>query len=206
MNDWGLSPKIRSTLWLMYGSAVYLALITLMILSLGHYVGKPDVTFLFGISVIPLLFVIAVVWGYRFRVKIPGSEISFYPVDRVMQPPSKISGGKTIAEAEELMEKKLTDFLNVVDRLGRFIGIFTKADAHRARKHRRTRRRIIEFMTPMEKAVKAQKGEKLIDVMEKIGKSKHSRLPVLDGEKVIGVVDSVDIQKILKESAQNEFE
>jgi len=165
MNDWGLSPKIRSALWLMYGSAVYLALITLLILLLGKYVGKPDVTFLFGISVIPLLFVIAVVWGYRFKVKIPGSEISFYPVDRVMQTPSTISGEKTIAEAEGLMEKKLTDFLNVVDKLGRFIGIFTKADAHRARKQRKARRKVREFMTPLEKAVKAQKGEKLIDVM-----------------------------------------
>ena len=204
MNDWGLSPKIRSALWLMYGSAVYLALITLLILLLGKYVGKPDVTFLFGISVIPLLFVIAVVWGYRFRVKIPGSEISFYPVDRVMQTPSTISGEKTIAEAEELMEKKLTDFLNVVDKMGRFIGIFTKADAHRARKQRKARRKVREFMTPLEKAVKAQKGEKLIDIMERIGRSKHSRLPVLDGGKVIGVVDSVDIQdlmaKMLKEA------
>jgi len=65
--------------------------------------------------------------------------------------------------------------------------------------------RIENLMTPLENVVKARRGERLADVIEKIGTSKHSKLPVLDGDEVIGIIHSVDIQEViarmLKESA-----
>ena len=151
----------------------------------------------FIFALIPLIMIIAGVWGYGLKAKFPSGELEYYPVENLMQPAHTISFDKTVADAERLMDRTGTDFLNVVDRMGKLIGIFTRADAHRARRQKGVRERIENFMTPLERVIKARRGERLIDIIERIGKTKHSRLPVIEGEKVIGVIDSVDIQDFL---------
>lgn len=191
MNKFTLAPKILNTILLVILSIIYIVVLAYVV---GNF-GLNGVAFIFGL--IPLIIVIAGVLGYGLKAKFPGGEFEYYPVDHIMQPAYTISFDKSIADAEELMDRIGIDFLNVVDKMGKLIGIFTRADAHRARRQRKIGERIEKFMTPTEKVIKATKGERLIDVIEKIGKTKHSRLPVLDGEKVIGVVDSVDIQDFL---------
>jgi len=185
------------------GFSIFYIVILIATLAWAYEPGNLDIA-AFIFALLPLIIILAGVLGYGLKAKFPGGEIEYYPVDRIMQPPSTILGERTIAEAEELMERKGVDFLNVVDKMGRFRGVFTKADAHKARKNRKVGEKIENLMTPLESIVKAQRGEKLINVMERIGKSKHSRLPVVDGDKVIGVIDSVDIQdfiaKTLKEA------
>ena len=100
----------------------------------------------FIFALIPLIIVIAGVWGYGLKAKFPGGEIDYYPVDRIMQSPTTISGMRTVAEAEGLMERERVDFINIIDRLGRLRGIFTRADAHEARKNRRVAEKISGFV------------------------------------------------------------
>ena len=53
-------------------------------------------------------------------------------------------------------------------------------------------------MINREKVVFANEREPLINVMKKIGESKHSRLPVLDkNNRLLGIVDSVDINELI---------
>lgn len=186
-----LNPKLLNTILLVILSIIYIVILAYVVWAFE----LDGIAFIFGL--IPLIIVIAGVWGYGLKAKFPGGEFEYYPVDHIMQPAYTISFDKSVADAEDMMDRIGIDFLNVIDKMGKLIGIFTRADAHRARKQRKVGERIEKFMTPIEKVVKARKGERLIDVIERIGKTKHSRLPVLDGEKVIGVIDSVDIHDFL---------
>ena len=181
--------KAWNTILLVILSLIYVTILAIVTNKMGA------VAFIFGL--IPLIIVIAGMLGYGIKAKFPTGEFEYYPVEKLMQPAHKISGEKTILEAENLMEKAGIDFLNVINGGEKFIGIFTRADAHKARRQRKMKEEIKKFMTPREKVIKAKKGERLIDIMERMGKTKHSRLPVLDGEKVIGVIDSVDIHDFL---------
>lgn len=186
-----MHPKTWNTLLLILISLAYICGLAAII----YFTHMDEVAFIFAL--IPLVIVIAGVWGYGLKAKFPGGELEYYPVENIMQRPHTISGEKDAAAAEAKMDKDGVDFLNVVDKLGRFLGVFTDADAHRARKDGMLGERIKELMTPLEEVVEARRGEGLAKVIERIGKSRHSRLPVLDGEKVIGVADSVDIQNLL---------
>jgi len=173
-------------------NAVVLAVISLAYVIVLSIVSKSNETFMFGL--VPLIIVIIGFFGYKFKAKFAGGEID---IEKVMKEAKTISGNKNIGEAEKLMESEGVDFLNVVDDHGKFIGVFTKADAHRARRERKARAKIKDYMTPYENVVKVRRREKLKDAVEKITESKHTKLPVIDGEKVVGVVDSVDIMKKL---------
>ncbi len=186
-----MDSRTWTTCILVFISLTYIVALAAII----HICKLETVAFIFAL--IPLIIIIAGVWGYGLKAKFPGGELEYYPVENLMQPAHTISSDKTVTDAEKLMDRTGVDFLNVVDRMGRLIGIFTRADAHRARRQRRAREKIENFMTPLERVIKARRGERLIDIIERIGKTKHSRLPVIDGEKVIGVIDSVDIQDFL---------
>lgn len=151
----------------------------------------------FAVSLMPLIITIAGIWMYEIKGELPKERVEHMPVDRLMQPAYKITPDKTVSDAEKLMEKTGADLINITDKSGKLVGVFTKADAHVARKQRKSGERVDRFMTPLDRIIKVNKGEKLIEVMEKMGKTKHSRLPVMDGDKVVGVIDSVDIQDFL---------
>ena len=187
--DWRIiSPKTWNTILLIALSLLYIGILAILNISATAFI----------FALIPLIIIIAGVWGYGLKAKFPGAEIDYYPIKSVMQRPSIIMEGKTGKDAEKLMEKERTDFINVVDKNGLFRGIFTRADAHRARIEMRIREKIEEIMTPREKVVSAFEREILRDIIEKVGRSKHSKLPVIDDEnKVIGIVDSVEINDLI---------
>jgi CBS domain-containing protein len=127
-----------------------------------------------------------------------GLELEYYPVEKVMKAPRTIVEDKTGKEAEEIMEKEKTDFLNILDRNGLFQGILTKADLHKARIRGKLRDRVKNLSTGREKVIHALEREDLKSIMEKIGQTKHSRLPVLDkNNRLMGIVDAVDINELL---------
>ena len=175
----------------------YIALVIWLSICFHKNISSANIEYIFTLSLIPLILIIAAMWGYKIKLKFPRGEIYFSPVETVMEPPHIIHEEKTGKDAEKLMEEKGTDFLNVVDGEGKFKGIFTKGDAYEARRKRRIGNKLKNIMMPKEKVVSSFKGERIIDAIHKIGESKHSRLPVLDGEKVIGVIDSVIIHKFL---------
>jgi len=181
-------------------SMAYIALITWFSICFCRNTPSVHIEYIFTVSLIPLILIIAAAWRYKIKVKLSGGEIYLSPVETVMEEPCTIHEEKTGRDAEELMEKKGTDFLNIVDRDGRFRGIFTRADAYMARRKKKIGTRLKNIMTPKEKVISSFKGERIIDAIHKIGESRHSRIPVLDGEKVIGVVDSVIIHRILSKS------
>ena len=182
----------------------YLALITWLSVVFHKSISSADMEYIFTISLIPLILIIVAMWRYKIKLKFPTGEIYFSPVESMIEEPYTLHEDKTGRDAEELMEKKGTDFINVVDGNGKFKGIFTKGDAYMARKKRRIGQKLKNIMTPKEKVISSFKGERIIDAIRKIGESKHSRLPVLDGEKVIGVIDSVIIHGVLSKILREE--
>lgn len=132
----GLDPKVRNTLFLMFGTIVYIVAIYAILLRFKEFEDAYTIT-LFALTLLPLLGMFVMIWRYRLKFKAPGIELEYYPVEKVMKAPSIISEDKTAIDAEEVMDKEKTDFLNIVSREGLFQGIFTKADAHKARRRRK---------------------------------------------------------------------
>lgn len=210
MDEWTLDPKMRNTFLMIYGTIVYLVVVVALLIILNselsgtgkiiviNQVIKIDITTLFALSLLPLLAIYLMIWGYGLKLKMPGLELEYYPIEKVMKAPSIISEDKTAKEAEEIMEKEKTDFLNILDRNGLFQGIFTKSDAHKARVKGKMSARVKNLMTRREKVTHALEREDLKSIMKKIGRTKHSRLPVLDkNNRLMGIVDSVDINDLL---------
>lgn len=186
------TPKIAITVVLLLISALY------FIAVFSFFVMMSNETIAAVLTFGSYLTIMAIIWGYGFKVRLPGSEITFYPVENVMRQPYTIREGQTGKDAEELIERTGIDFVNIIDELGKLKGIFTRADAHRARIGGKLGKRIENLMTLRDKVIKASEGENLIDILDRIGKTKHSRLPVLDHEdRIIGVVDSVDIHNLM---------
>ena len=79
-----------------------------------------DVTILFALALLPLLGIFVIVWGYGLKLKMPGLELDYYPVEKVMKPPVIVHEDLTGREAEESMLERGTDFLSVVDSDGIF--------------------------------------------------------------------------------------
>jgi CBS domain-containing protein len=149
--------------------------------------------------IIPLITILLLVWNYGMRIKMPGFELEYYPVERVMtkpvSAPDKIDG----YEAEKIMKKEGVDLLNILDEKGLFKGLLTKSDLLKARSDNKMRNNIKKFMTMKDELTYAKERENLKSIMKKIGETKHSRLPVLnkDKTKIIGLIDSVDINDII---------
>ena len=196
MNEQDLDPKVRNTLILMFGTIVYIVAIYAILVRLKEL--SNNVIVLFALSLLPLLGIFVMIWGYGLKFKAPGIEIEYYPVEKAMKPASIITEDKTAVEAEETMDKDKTDFLNIVSREGLFQGIFTKADALKARKSRKMNEMVKNLMTTRDKVIHALEREDLKSIMEKIGQTKHSRLPVLDkNNRLMGIIDAVDINDLL---------
>jgi CBS domain-containing protein len=197
MVEWSISDKTRNALFLLFGSIVYLSAISSLIVFLSK-VSPIDATIVFVFAMLPLIGILLIVGGYGLRVRLPQAEIEYYPVERVMKEPAVITDNKTGRDAEILMDRLNTDFINVVGKRGALKGVFTRADAHKARTKNRINESIKKLMT--RRVVYANQKENLRDILEKIGKTKHSRLPILDeNNRVLGIVDAVDIGELLSE-------
>lgn len=196
MGEEGLDPKVRDTLFLMFGTLAYIVAIYAILEHLQNITG--NVIGLFALTLLPLLGIFVMIWGYGLKFKAPGIELSYYPVEKVMKAPSTIEENKTAEEAEKLMDREKTDFLNVLNREGLFQGLFTRTDAFEARRRKKIKDLVGNLMTKREKVIHAFEREDLKSIMEKIGKTKHSKLPVLDkNNRLLGIVDAVDISDLL---------
>lgn len=196
MSEAVIEPKVKNTFLLIFGAFVYLVAIYVLLLGFSNF-GK-DVTTLFALALLPLLAIFVMVWGYGLRLRMPGLELEYLPVEKVMKPPSTINDEVTIEEAERIMDSQQTDFLNILDKNGIFQGIFTKADAHKARLKRKTKSKVRNHMISKERVIHAFEREGLKSIMKKIGQTKHSRLPVLDkNNRIMGIVDAVDINDFI---------
>ena len=196
MNEKGLDSRVRNTFYLLFGTIVYIVAMYAILQRLDNTI--KDISVLFALTLLPLLAIFVMVWGYGLKFRMPGMELEYYPVEKVMKALSTISGNITGMEAEKIMDKEKTDFLNILDKDGLFQGIFTNADANKAHIMRKTKNKVKNLMTGREKVIHAFEREDLKSIMEKIGQTKHSRLPVLDkNNRLMGIVDSVDINYLL---------
>lgn len=191
-----MDPKLKNTFYLIFGIIVYLVAVYAI---LQRLTGLSDnVVVLFALALLPLLAVLVMVWGYGMKLKTPGLELEYYPVEKVMKPPVTITEDINGEEAGIVMEQKQNDFLNILDKNGLFKGIFTKADLLKAQKLGKLKNKVKTLMTQRGNIIHALEREDLKNIMKKIGETKHSRLPVLDrNNRLMGVVDSVDIHDLL---------
>ena len=197
MTEGSMESKTKNTFYLIFGAIVYLVAIVAILFGISSF-NQNGVEILFALALLPLLAIFVMVWGYGLRFKMPGLELDYYPVEKVMKPPSTVNEEITIEEAENLMESQDTDFLSVLDKNGLFQGIFTKADAHKARLRRKAKGKVKNFMTGRKKVIHAFEREDIKSIMKKIGETKHSRLPVLDkNNRLMGTIDSVDINDLI---------
>ncbi len=194
-------PRLKNTFFLLFGTIVYLIVISFFILFLKKQVNGVEI--LFALTLLPLLAIFVMVWGYGMKFKMAGLELEYYPVEKVMNAPTTISDSATVEDAEDFLEKDKTGLLNILDEHGIFQGILTNSDILKARKNKKLKMNVKDLMTKREKIIHASEREDLRSIMEKIGQSKHSRLPVIDrNNRVIGIVDSVNISDALTKILQ----
>lgn len=185
--------KIATTIELLLISALYVVILSFFLdLLLGSAIMSAIITL--G----SLILIVVIAWGYGLKMKFLGSEIWLNPAETVMRRASTIREDRTGEEAEGMMEKIDGDFIAVVDGENRLKGIFTRYDADKARMRKELGSKLVDIMTPYDKIVKVSEREILSEIIEKIGKTAHSKLPVVNKDgKVIGIVTSVDISHLL---------
>ena len=113
--------EIEDVIPLVVLSMAYIALVIWLSICFHRNLPSVHIEYIFTLSLIPLILIIAAVWRYRIKVKLSGGEIYLSPVETVMEEPYTIYEEKTGRDAEELMEKEGTDFLNIVDKNGRSV-------------------------------------------------------------------------------------
>ena len=191
-----MESKTRTTIYLMFGTVIYVVaiLVILMIFTKMGDTNMGGILNIFVITLLPLLGIFVMVWGYGLRLRLPGINIEYYPVEKVMKPATVINETATLEEAEQKMEDSHTDFLNILDKNGLFQGILTRTDAHKARVKGLKGKMVKNLMVEGAQVIRAFEKEGIKTVLEKIGQTKHTRVPVVDTNKrLTGIVDAVDL-------------
>ena len=191
-----MESKTRTTIYLMFGTVIYVVaiLVILMIFTKMGDTNMGGILNIFVITLLPLLGIFVMVWGYGLRLRLPGINIEYYPVEKVMKPATVINETATLEEAEQKMEDSHTDFLNILDKNGLFQGILTRTDAHKARVKGLEGTMVKNLMVEGAQVIRAFEKEGIKTVLEKIGQTKHTRFPVVDtNNRLTGIVDAVDL-------------
>ena len=191
-----MESKTRTTIYLMFGTVIYVVaiLVILMIFTKMGDTNMGGILNIFVITLLPLLGIFVMVWGYGLRLRLPGINIEYYPVEKVMKPATVINETATLEEAEKKMEDSHTDFLNILDKNGLFQGILTRTDAHKARVKGLKGTMVKNLMVEGAQVIRAFEKEGIKTVLEKIGQTKHTRFPVVDtNNRLTGIVDAVDL-------------
>jgi len=196
LDDTSMESKTRTTIYLMFGTVIYVVaiLVILMIFTKMGDTNMGGILNIFVITLLPLLGIFVMVWGYGLRLRLPGINIEYYPVEKVMKPATVINETATLEEAEQKMEDSHTDFLNILDKNGLFQGILTRTDAHKARVKGLEGKMVKNLMVEGAQVIRAFEKEGIKTVLEKIGQTKHTRFPVVDtNNRLTGIVDAVDL-------------
>jgi len=85
--------------------------------------------------------------------------------------------------------------LAVIDDQGRLIGLLTNRDI---RFEKNMKKLVKELMTPREKLITAPPNISLEDAKEILHKHKVEKLPLLDGEKLVGLITIKDIMSVIE--------
>ncbi|RLF37813.1 MAG: hypothetical protein DRN00_01850 [Thermoplasmata archaeon] len=187
--------KKKDLILITLGSIAYITAVVslLLFLSKGSHL---DLTIAFSISMIPLIVILVAAFSYGLKFKSPFMQLEYLPVDSVMGGMETIDEEKAVRDAEKLMEERDLDFLGVINRDGYLTGVFTQMDALQARRKRKINTKLKKVMS--KDLIFVNKGDNVIDALRKMIESGHSRLPVVDGKKPIGLVRSIDIGNLLK--------
>ncbi|MCS7234101.1 MAG: IMP dehydrogenase [Synergistetes bacterium] len=113
----------------------------------------------------------------------------------VIYDPLTISPDATVGQALTLMAEYKIGGLAVVDDQGRLLGILTNRDV---RFEKNLNKLVKELMTPREKLITAPPNISLEDAKEILHKHKVEKLPLLDGEKLVGLITIKDIMSVIE--------
>ncbi len=106
----------------------------------------------------------------------------------------KINKNKNVSDCVEVLNSKGVGALVVTDDTEKIVGIVSERDILRKGFGcEASVKKVSEIMTEKSKLVTANKDENIVDVMKKLDKYRIRHLPVMDGDKLIGVVSITDV-------------
>lgn len=194
-----MTNRAKDSVLLIFISLVYLFSVTFLVQAIA-WISGININLIFGLYLLPLISILIIVWRYSVKLRFPWGEIEYNPVTDFMKSAVTVREDASVRDAENLMDKNRVDFLNVVDKDGKLVGVFTKVDAHKARVERKVNAKIKEVMTKFENTVFCSMNDSIRDALYKISKTKHTRLPILDDRgRPIGIIDVVDLFDLYQE-------
>ena len=105
-----------------------------------------------------------------------------------------IGQNKSVSDCVDLLNEKKVGCLVVFDDDGALQGIVSERDILRnGCGCTNIDKKVKEIMTPKEKLITVPKDATIVDVSAKMDENKVRHLPVMDGDKVIGVVSITDV-------------
>ena len=105
-----------------------------------------------------------------------------------------VNQNKSIKDCVDILNEKKVGSLIVTDDNGSIQGIVSERDILRkgfCNSPENTK--VSEIMTGREKLITAPKEANIADVMKKLDENKIRHLPIMDGDKVLGVVSITDV-------------
>jgi CBS domain-containing protein len=111
----------------------------------------------------------------------------------------------TVGEAIARLVQHNIGSLPVIDEQGRLVGIFSERDAIRGlhdRGERYARARVSEVMTL--DPITCLPDDHVDDVMGKMSARRIAKVPVLDGEGIVGIISVGDVIKVMYERVHSE--
>lgn len=109
--------------------------------------------------------------------------------------PVTIKPDTTVGEALRLMSEYKIGGLGVVDDEGRLVGLLTNRDV---RFESEMGRPVKELMTPRERLITAPLGISLEEAKKVLHRNKVEKLPILDGERLVGLITIKDIMSVIE--------
>jgi Zn-dependent protease/predicted transcriptional regulator len=122
------------------------------------------------------------------------------PVSSLMRPPAAIVPPNWSVEefvSERLMRTEDRAFA-VVDDEGKLLGLATFADARRTPRPLWNETRVADVMTPRDRLLTTSPREDLAEALEKLTRAGVDQLPVIDGERLVGMLCRGDISRWLE--------
>lgn len=89
----------------------------------------------------------------------------------------------------------------VTDPYGRTIGLVTVNRIKRVPPEARATTRVGDLAAPLEVVPQARVGERVVDVLDRLGGAEDRRLLVMDGDRAVGIISPVDVIRVMELAA-----